>query len=116
MLNACEICKWYLIEASKLFKANHKSEHGPNAIADALELYDWLKRYTANWPMYSIQVNKNTILQKGPNQLRNKARLNTAIEKLTRSNVLSRYYTPGNRRVILEFFPFKHFDVYAGLV
>lgn len=117
MLNACEICKWYLIEASKLFKTNHQTQDGPNVIADALELYDWFKRYTSNWSIYQpILVNKNTILQKGPNQLRNKTRLNAAVDKLTRSNVLSRYYIQGNRRVMLQFFPSNYFDVYSGLL
>lgn len=117
MRDACEICKWFIIEASKLFKTNRQSEDGPNVIADALELYDWLKRYTAHWSQYQpICINKNTILQKGPNQLRNKVRLNAAVDKLMRSRVLSRYPIFGSRRTVYQFFPLAQFNIYAGLI
>jgi Protein of unknown function (DUF3987) len=72
MANACELASWYPAEAAKLAS----EALVPPAIRDAQLLLTWLQRRNTS-SVTAADIQKN-----GPGQLRNKARLDPAIEVL----------------------------------
>ena len=80
MANACELASWYPAEAAKLAS----EALVPPAIRDAQLLLTWLQRRNTS-SVTAADIQKN-----GPGQLRNKARLDPAIEVLEIAPVADR--------------------------
>lgn len=74
---AAEVMKWYLMEFKRLFSPPPPI---PQDQADAALLEAWLSRYCHTHKTFAIK--KNVALQSGPNPLRNKSRLNAALQVL----------------------------------
>lgn len=74
---AAEVMKWYLMEFKRLFSPPPPV---PQDQADAALLESWLCSYCHTHKTFIIK--KNVALQSGPNPLRNKSRLNAALQVL----------------------------------
>lgn len=74
---AAEVMKWYLLEFKRLFSPPPPV---PQDQADAALLESWLCSYCHTHQTFAIK--KNVALQSGPNPLRNKSRLNAALQVL----------------------------------
>lgn len=77
MNNAIEVVRWFVVEFKRLFGSTPPI---PQEQQDALLLENWLHHQAA---IYNNNMFlKNKILQYGPNSLRNRERLNTALDYL----------------------------------
>ena len=74
---AAEVMKWYLFEFKRLFSSPPPI---PQDQADAALLEAWLRSYCHTHKTFAIK--KNEARQSGPNPLRNKSRLNAALQVL----------------------------------
>ena len=74
---AAEVMKWYLLEFKRLFSVPPQI---PQDQADAALLEAWLGNFCHTHKTFIIK--KNVALQSGPNPLRNKSRLNAALQVL----------------------------------
>ena len=97
--NALAICKWHADEFLDCFGP---PDHIPLERRDADTLERWL--VDSVWNAGRFQVRKNEIRQLGPNQLRNKVRLDSAIDVLAVENKV-RITLGSNKTRILELNP-----------
>lgn len=74
---AAEVMKWYLLEFKRLFAPPPPI---PQDQADAALLEAWLRSFCHTHQ--TLAIKKNVALQSGPNPLRNKSRLNAALQVL----------------------------------
>jgi hypothetical protein len=72
MTRGCNLMRWYLDEALRLAEAVEVAQE----VEDAQVLLDWLHKQAAS------HVTATTIQKSGPNRLRQKARMDPAIEAL----------------------------------
>ncbi len=83
MYCAIMIAQWYFESFIHLMRVDTI----PEEIQDANMLYGWLANNACQHSAWGVK--KNFIRQYGPNPLRNRARLNKALENLQRKNVVS---------------------------
>lgn len=83
MYCAIMIAQWYFDSFIQLMKVDTI----PEEIQDANLLHGWLAHHASKIPMSGVK--KNIIRQYGPNPLRNRERLNRALEDLQRRRVVS---------------------------
>ncbi|WP_338883761.1 YfjI family protein [Aeromonas hydrophila] len=83
MYCAMMIAQWYFDSFIQLMKVDTI----PEEIQDANLLHGWLAHHASKIPMSGVK--KNIIRQYGPNPLRNRERLNKALENLRRRNIVS---------------------------
>jgi hypothetical protein len=80
MKSACAIAMWHLSESQRFLSEVSQSPE----VNDAILLNDWLVKY-CNTHQTNI-VKKSYVLQHAPNQLRNKAKLASALDELIDAN------------------------------
>lgn len=78
------ICEWYLGEFKRLFSPPPPF---PQEQLDAASLEQWLRSYRQGYD--TLVLKKNCALQSGPNPVRNRNRLNAALDVLVLRGVLS---------------------------
>ena len=74
---ASKICEWYLGEFQRIF---YIAPAIPQSELDAMALDSWLRKLLATTGCYIFK--RNFVRQSGPNQLRSKSRLESAISVL----------------------------------
>jgi hypothetical protein len=90
---AINVGNWYSSEFLKLFDAKGEGE------IDADELFDWLKKQSfINGP----SMRKNIVRQYGPNRVRDKRRLDNALEVLQVRGVVNKTYGSGGQIINLH--------------
>ena len=76
MIRAVNLASWYLNEARRIFS----SVVVPPEIRDAVQLLDWIKSHCEE--AQKSQLSQVSVLQKGPNRLRDKSRRDIALKVL----------------------------------
>lgn len=96
---ACQICEWYLGEFKRIF---YTTPAIPQAELDATALDSWIRNVFTVRGEYIIK--RNIVRQFGPNQLRNKSRLESAISILVYAGRIRMIQDLNTRAWYLELF------------
>ena len=94
---ALRICEWYLLEFRRIF---HSPPPIPQPQLDALEIDSWLRNYFRSSGNYVVQ--KNYVMQRGPNQMRVKERLDPALRLLTQAGRLTSWKDFSTKTWVVE--------------
>jgi len=90
---AIEVGNWYSTEFLRLFDIKGNGE------IDANELFDWLKKQS---PINGFAMRKNIVRQYGPSRVRDKKRLDSALEVLQTRGVIEINYGQGGHLINLN--------------